>query len=150
MKKNAFTMVELIFVIVILGILAAVAVPKFMVTRDDAQIAKIRTDISSIRSAIQNQYTQNLMRGNNEYPSPLDNAGDGENEKLFSNILTYPIYSKDANGHWMKRADGNYSVKVMDQQVVFEYNTSNGSFDCNDVSLNSSQEAKDICTQLTR
>jgi general secretion pathway protein G len=38
--KKAFTMVELIFVIVIIGILAAVAVPKLMATRDDAIIAK--------------------------------------------------------------------------------------------------------------
>ena len=38
--KKAFTMVELIFVIVIIGILSAVAVPKLMATRDDALIAK--------------------------------------------------------------------------------------------------------------
>jgi prepilin-type N-terminal cleavage/methylation domain-containing protein len=38
--KKAFTMVELIFVIVIIGILSAVAVPKLMATRDDAIIAK--------------------------------------------------------------------------------------------------------------
>ena len=37
--KNAFTMIELIFVIVILGILAAVAVPKLVTTRDDAEVS---------------------------------------------------------------------------------------------------------------
>ena len=52
--KKAFTMVELIFVIVIIGILAAVAVPRLAATRDDALIAKnsqyimgIMTEISS-------------------------------------------------------------------------------------------------------
>ena len=39
--KNAFTMIELIFVIVILGILAAVAIPKLAATRDDAQVSKM-------------------------------------------------------------------------------------------------------------
>ncbi len=37
-NKKAFTMIELIFVIVIIGILAAVAIPKLAATRDDAKI----------------------------------------------------------------------------------------------------------------
>ena len=52
MKKNAFTMIELVFVIVILGILAAVAVPRLAASRDDAHIAKGRADVASIRSGI--------------------------------------------------------------------------------------------------
>ena len=40
-SKNGFTMIELIFVIVILGILAAVAMPKLAATRDDAKAAVI-------------------------------------------------------------------------------------------------------------
>ena len=42
MKNNrtAFTMIELIFVIVILGILAAVAIPKLVATRNDAEVSK--------------------------------------------------------------------------------------------------------------
>lgn len=39
--KKAFTMIELIFVIVIIGILAAVAISKLVATRDDAHISQI-------------------------------------------------------------------------------------------------------------
>jgi len=46
--KKAFTMVELIFVIVIIGILGAVAIPKLMSTRDDALIAKNNQYITGI------------------------------------------------------------------------------------------------------
>lgn len=46
--KKGFTMVELIFVIVILGILAAVAIPKLAATRDDADIAKFSQNLSTL------------------------------------------------------------------------------------------------------
>lgn len=45
--KNAFTMVELIFVIVILGILAAVAIPRLNATRDDAYTSSLAYNITS-------------------------------------------------------------------------------------------------------
>ena len=50
--KKGFTMIELIFVIVILGILAAVAIPKLAATRNDAKAASIKTDIGTAEQAI--------------------------------------------------------------------------------------------------
>lgn len=50
--KKAFTMVELIFVIVIIGILATVALPKLAATRDDALIAKNSQYIMGIMTEI--------------------------------------------------------------------------------------------------
>jgi prepilin-type N-terminal cleavage/methylation domain-containing protein len=46
-SKSAFTMVELIFVIAILGILAAVAIPKLAIARNDARASVIATRLSN-------------------------------------------------------------------------------------------------------
>ena len=59
-SKNAFTMIELVFVIVILGILAAVAIPKLAATRNDAKVA---ADVSSAAQALQNLASEFTAKG---------------------------------------------------------------------------------------
>lgn len=135
-------MLELVFVIVVLGILAAIAVPKLAVTRDDAQIAKGRSDVSAIRSAIVSERQSRLIRGDSSYISRLDQgvANDAENVTIFDDndsnttngsLLMYGISTKNDNGHWIKDDSDTYIYKVVNVSVAFDYNNTNGTFACN-------------------
>ena len=63
MKRTAFTMIELIFVIVILGILASVALPKLAGVQDDALEASERAGIASARTGVQAIHGKRIIRG---------------------------------------------------------------------------------------
>lgn len=52
MKRSGFTMIELVFIIVILGILGAIAVPKMAASRNDAKAVAIKSDIGTITQAL--------------------------------------------------------------------------------------------------
>lgn len=61
-SKKAFTMIELIFAIIIIGILASVAIPKLAATRDDAEITKARVTVASIRNALSMERQKRILQ----------------------------------------------------------------------------------------
>lgn len=50
MKRRAYTLLELIFIVVILGILSTVAIPRLFFSRSDATISNAKTQLAAIRS----------------------------------------------------------------------------------------------------
>lgn len=151
--SSAFTMIELIFVIIILGILASVAIPKFGSVKIDADISKGRADVSAIRSGIVTERQSRLILGDPTFIAPgtsttvkqLDSGG------LFGGVLSYAITPSSSSGHWHSRTtvDANTSTvnfKIDATDVIFTYTRGNGIFTCSKTT--GTAQAQAYCANL--
>ncbi|HPA45329.1 MAG TPA: prepilin-type N-terminal cleavage/methylation domain-containing protein, partial [bacterium] len=65
--RRAFTLIELLIVVAIIGILAAIAVPNFLNARVRAKIAKVDSDQNALSKAL-----EMYLLDNNSYPGDHD------------------------------------------------------------------------------
>ena len=138
-RKSAFTMIELVFVIVIIGILASVAVPRLAATRDDAEITKARVLVASIRNALAMERQKRILRG--EF-RPITDLGDATYAfNHFSDasgdtgvsILEYPVKNERARFKWRRDQAGWYAFCITGSCGVSDsvwFTLNGGKFKC--------------------
>jgi prepilin-type N-terminal cleavage/methylation domain-containing protein len=102
-NDKAFTLIELMIVVIILAILAAIAIPQFTQNKEEALDARIKADIKIIQNAVDLYKFEK-----NEYPSSIsDLVNDGY-------LRTEPKHPDDQNYEYTleKEADNNITGKV--------------------------------------
>jgi prepilin-type N-terminal cleavage/methylation domain-containing protein len=140
--KKAFSLLEIIFVILIVGLLGAFAINKFFYSIDKSNMFKIKSEVALINEGINRVNNDQILLGNSNFTlDRLDDAPtNSEGESLFIGydqyiLLDIPILStseyKKNIGKWIKTSQTTYKVYIKkDQALNFKYKREKGTFSC--------------------
>jgi MSHA pilin protein MshA len=130
-KQAGFTLIELVIVIIILGILAVTAAPKFLNLQDDAKTAAAQGVQAAVNSAAQLVYSKAALKG---VETDATGTVSGANGTSVAVAYGYPDASDDGIGSvvnvdssWAGAASGStyvYSTTSSTCTVVYSPATS--------------------------
>jgi type IV pilus assembly protein PilA len=100
-NRSGFTLIELLIVVVIIGILAAIAIPKFANTKEKAYMASMKSDLRNLVTAEEAYFSDNTS-----YTTATTNLNYKE-----SSGVTVAIGSADGKG-WNATAYHNATTKT--------------------------------------
>lgn len=138
--KKAFTLLELIFVVLIIGILVGIALPFLTQNKNDAKFLKLKIEYQMLSSALALMRNEAKLKKFN-YPTKLDEAGfNRDGEALFFcqncaySLLNAPIFSHKKG--WIKSGENRYKFFLDSQKSVdFFYDFTDGFLHCENSTL---------------
>ena len=105
-NKKGFTLIELLIVVVIIGILAAIAIPKFANTKEKAYIASMKSDLRNLITAQEAYFADN----NSAYATTTGSAGLNTSYKTSSGVTV--TIGTVSNTGWDATAFHNATTKT--------------------------------------
>ena len=117
--ETGFTLVELMIVIVIVGILSAVAIPNFLAQTDKAKVAEAKTNLAAILKQAQVQYVEDGSAPSTTAADLITNyKAPAANTTLFNYTGAWatPVYTVTATG---SSKDAGLSTKTIKGCVNF-------------------------------
>jgi len=113
--RSAFTLIELLLVMVILGVLAAIVVPKFTSRTDDARIAAAQQDISAMTTALDTFEVDNgRYPTNDEGLNALSNAPSNLTSTWHGPYVGKPIVNDPWQHAYIYRCPGTHNPRGFD------------------------------------
>lgn len=104
-RQRGFTLVELLVVVIILGILAAVVIPQFADHTEDARLATLDTNLTEMRNAVELYYHQH----NGKYPGAIDSSdGTSASAAPETDFVKQLTLFTDVNGRSSDTKDATY------------------------------------------
>jgi MSHA pilin protein MshA len=115
-NEEGFTLIEIIAVIIIMGILAAVAVPKFFSMQEDAKIAALNGGLSEAIARFNHAYAKYILV---EKKAPFAIAGYlNTDDYLGAQAAGTGTDIGDFKVTWVKQGDGTLKITIVEADTI--------------------------------